>query len=437
MATGLSFAVKAATLLPRAGFQTGTAVLSSPTVWAALTKGAADGVAYGDQELTAQGQLQLAVDVNEARLASTAAVAGGIYLATQLFFYNKLQMQLRLQAAGSLLAQIRTTTQAVELALDTAQLQLADEGLAQLEKLGKLLEAVNSGKVPELGSLADEVARSSIRVSADVQELIALTPYLTQNPELVAVAQPLFEIDDLLGIRAVAKEVQATGSVAQTVKAAVARKALLKNIEPKLSSVFTAATASQKITGSTTVLSRGLQGVKIGVSKALLIDTVIWGITLGIDLGLNLFMSEDDQENIPLIGFLFADAGWSPIGEALEWMIVNTVELFVGEETAQSLYELFVVALLAASQAPVISEMFEIILSFYVDEINGELLTPLEFESFDFDIPVNVLALLKGDPIIILEWAFYAITAKAVLSYWIIPVLNYSLRAVKGEAASI
>jgi len=53
MAAGLSFAVKAATLLPRAGFQTGTAVLSSPTIWAALTKGAADGAAYGDQGFTA------------------------------------------------------------------------------------------------------------------------------------------------------------------------------------------------------------------------------------------------------------------------------------------------------------------------------------------------------------------------------------------------
>jgi hypothetical protein len=437
MAAGLSFAVKAATLLPRTGFQTGTAVLSSPTIWAALTKGAADGAAYGDQGFTAQGQLKVAVDVNEARLASTAAVAGGIYLATQLFFYNKLQMELRLQAAGSLLAQIRTTTAAVELAIDTAQLQLADDGLKEVAKLGKLLEAVNTAQPVELGSLIDEVARGTIRVTADVEELINLTPFFVSNPDLIAVANPLFEIDDLLGIRAVAKEVQAGGAVAQTVKAAVARKAILNNLKPKISSLLKASQAGAKAAGTATALTRFTQGVKIGASKVLLVDTVIWGITLGIDLGLNLFLTEEEQENLPLIGFLFADAGWSPIGEALEWMITNTVELFVGEETAQSLYELFVIALISASQAPLISDMFEIILSFYVDEINGELLTPLEFESFDFKLSSNILALIKGDPLIILELAFYLITAKAVLLNLILPVLSYSLRSVRGEAASI
>jgi hypothetical protein len=437
MAAGLSFAVKAATLLPRAGFQTGTAVLSSPTIWAALTKGAADGAAYGDQGFTAQGQLKVAVDVNEARLASTAAVAGGIYLATQLFFYNKLQMELRLQAAGSLLAQIRTTTAAVELAIDTAQLQLADDGLKEVAKLGKLLEAVNTAQPADLGSLIDEVARGTIRVSADVEELINLTPFFVSNPDLIAVANPLFEIDDLLGIRAVAKEVQAGGAVAQTVKAAIARKAILNNLKPKISSLLKASQAGAKAAGTATALTRFTQGVKIGASKVLLVDTVIWGITLGIDLGLNLFLTEEEQENLPLIGFLFADAGWSPIGEALEWVIVNTVELFVGEETAQSLYELFVIALISASQAPLISDMFEIILSFYVDEINGELLTPLEFESFDFKLSSNILALIKGDPLIILELAFYLITAKAVLLNLILPVLSYSLKSVRGEAASI
>ena len=440
MAAGLSFAVKAATLLPRAGIQSGSKVLSSPTIWAALTKGAADGVAYGDLQLTAESQLQITVDINEARLASTAAVAGGIYLATQMWFFNKLRMSIRLQAAGEILNKIRATSEAVILATNTKQIAAADEGLESIKKLGLILEAINSADVDPaaLASIADEIERGVIRVSVEVQELITTSSFLATDRKLRAVATPLFEIDNLLGIKAISKEVQATSVLAQTVTKAAGRKALINKLTPKLISIYTASVESSKLAGASSSIARFSQAAGVTVGKILLVDTVIWGITLGIDLGLNLFMSEEEQANLPIIGFLFKGAGWSPIGAALEWVIINTVELFVGEETAQSLYELFVVALISASQAPLISDMFEIILSFYVNEINGELLTPLEFEGFDLDLGFNPFQnILRGNPVAILEWAFYLITIKVVLKYWLIPVLKYSMRAVKGEAVTI
>ena len=49
---------------------------------------------------------ELTVTLNEARVQSTAAVAGGIWMGTQLWFYNKLRMAERLLAATEMFSAI-------------------------------------------------------------------------------------------------------------------------------------------------------------------------------------------------------------------------------------------------------------------------------------------------------------------------------------------
>ena len=102
---------------------------------------------------------------------------------------------------------------------------------------------------------------------------------------------------------------------------------------------------------------------------------------MGIDLGLNLFMSEEQQQNLPLIGFMFGGAGWSPIGAAIEWIVVTGAEFILGVDTVETLQDVFFSMLIAASQAPGMEELLETILSFYVEEIDLNILAELSFWS--------------------------------------------------------
>ena len=408
MAAGLNFAVKAITLLPRTGVIGGTRVLSKPIIWRALTKGAADGVAYGDATLTIDQQYQIIVDINQARLTSAAAVGGAIFLGTQLWFYEKLKMKQRILEAGLLLEEVKKTSLLLQESLATNNKQITLTQSARLEELGVSIVALNDG-LPALDDI------------------------------LIPVADELFDVKNLLGIGEVADEIVKTGMLitegVETVKAVETVKVLL----PKVQSLYTAAEASAKAAGTATWLSRTSKGIGLATGKVLLIDTIIWGITLGIDLGLNLFMTEEEQSNLPLIGFLFEGAGWSPIGMALEWVIVNTVELFIGEETAQTLYEAFVAVIIAASQVPGIEEVFELILGFFVDEINGDLLVDLTFEMPDLMFNKMNLDLFKGltraDPLVILEVFLYAIIIKVVFKQWVKPLFDYTRSSMKGVIA--
>ena len=398
MAAGLSFAVKAATLLPRTGISATTKVLAQPIIWRALTKGAADGVAYGDATITLEDQLELTVDVNEARLATTAAIGGTIFLGTQLWFYEQLKMRARVIEAARLLDEVKEVSTLIETALTSKNKTTLSANALKLEELGQALIAINNG-VDDLDST------------------------------LIPIANNLFEIDNLMGISETADDIVLTGS--KLLKGETSLKTV-QTLLPKVQSLYTAAEASSKAAGTASFVGRTAKVAGVVGGKVILVDTVIWGVTLGLDLGLNFFMTEEEQMNIPIVGFLFKGAGWSPIGAALEWVIVNTVELFIGEETAQTLYEVFIAMIIAASQVPTLEEVFELILGFYVDEISAELLVDLTFSTPELTfngVNFNLLSqIIKGDPLIILEVFVYAIILKLVFTRWIQPIYRYSLK---------
>ena len=419
MAAGITFAIQAALLLPRTGVVGGKRVLSSPTVWNALTAGSASAVEMQEKETTIDDLLKVSVTVNEARIQSTAAIAGAIWMGTQLWFYEKLRMADRLLAATEIFAEIRIQAEALELFTRTgltAEANTAKNALAELTQAADFLTDATAN-VDEVRNLQ----HGMIRLSSSIQGLMTDYPLLLRNPELQKVASNLFDPSDLLGIRALTAEMKIA---VQAPRAAVA----VSTLAPKFASMVTATEAAAKIAGTSTWVGRIGTGIKIAGGKILLVDAIIWGVTVGLDLGLNLFFTEEQQENLPIIGFLFKGAGWSPLGEALEWVFVNVAESLIGEKNIQTLKDALISALIAASQAPLIEDALEIILQFYIEEINAELLAPLTFEGLNFnfeDWALNPFTYIRADPVIILEWAIYAIVAKLVFFQWLLPVFGY------------
>jgi hypothetical protein len=192
----------------------------------------------------------------------------------------------------------------------------------------------------------------------------------------------------------------------------------LSKLEPRVTSLIAASDDIAKAAG-------GLRkGAGIIAGKVFLIDSIIWGVTLGIDLGLNLFLSEEEQANLPIVGFLFEGAGWSPIGAIIE----GVFDFFVDPETKQNLFQVFTTMFITATQEPTLKGLIVMILEFYVANISGEILVPLEFgQELNMKNDFSPLKLL--DPYILLEAFAYACMAKIVYNGWITPAVGY-LRSV-------
>ena len=420
MAAGITFAIQAALLLPRTGVIGGKKVLSSPTMWSALTSGSASAVEMEDGATTIDELFQITVDVNEARVRSTAAVAGAVWMGTQLWFYNKLRMAERLVAATEIFNEIRSQASALERFTKAGATADATRTKNTIEELAKTADFLTDATM-----MADDIKQiqiGTVRLSTTIQDLINTEPLLIKNKNLLKVASDLFDPSDLLGIKPL------TEGMIKATKAPSAAVAV-KRLAPKFQSIATAAKASTELAGTASWIGRIGTGIKIAGGKILLVDSIIWAVTLGLDLGLNLLgLTEEQQENLPIIGFLFRGAGWSPLGEALEWVFVNTAEAILGRENVQNLKDMLISTLIAASQLPLIEDALELILGFYINEINAELLAPLTFEGLDLAFEnwaLNPFTYIRADPIVILEWAIYAIVIKLVVSQWLIPVFHY------------
>ena len=420
MAAGLTLAIQAGLLLPRTGVIGGKRVLSSPTMWNALTAGSANAVEMENKTQTIDELFEVTISLDQARVRSTAAIAGGVWMGTQLWFFNKLRMAERLLAATELFDAIRR--QAALLETYSAAGLTADADIAKAA-LDELVTAVDF--LTDATANVDEVRQlqlGTIRLSQSMQGLLEAEPLLANNKQLLKVAGDLFDPTDLLGIKALTTDMK---RAIQAPRAAVQ----VTTLAPKFRSIATASEAAMKLGGNASWIGRAGSSMKIVGGKILLIDSVIWGLTVGLDLGFNLLgLSEEQQENLPVIGFLFKGAGWSPLGEALEWIVVNTAEAVLGEQNVQTLKEAFTTAIITASQMPLIEDALEHILSFYVEEINTELLAPLTFDGFDLAFEnwaLNPFTYIRADPVIILEWAIYVIVIKLVVSQWLIPVFGY------------
>ena len=103
-----SFGLKAGTVVPLAiAKTTGNAMLN------AIVKGSADRAAKGDYEYEIDEVALLDIDVNEPRLAGTAAIGGSIYGMLVVRFYQRIGMGERLALATELLKSISTSVDTI------------------------------------------------------------------------------------------------------------------------------------------------------------------------------------------------------------------------------------------------------------------------------------------------------------------------------------
>ena len=480
---GLSFGVKASqaiTLLP-----VKIAQGSVQPFLNAITKGSADQAARGDYDYNFEDQVNLTIDVNEANLLGTSVIGGALYTMLIYRFYNRLQMAERLALATELITKVRASIDVVltrmrvigrmgdDIAkgMDVAEYEMKLMALTtqnamiqterrQLDAYVLMLEGLNDVSV-------EQIIRQNNLTDVDIKELQAVEDLMSRSSvkglskqDLGALKQ-LLDPKDALGIKTTLNSVasyldtldtairdsQAVGSSASKlitntdgslrIPSAEAIKAMgMKITGVESFNVMKAATALNEADLDKRLMSIGdasddlnfkagkAAGTTAGrvVGKLLLVDTIIWGTSLGIDLGLNLFLSEEEQANIPVIGFLFEGAGWSPIGAIIEGII----DFFIEPETQQTLFDVFIATLIAASQEPILEDAVAMILNFYIDEISAELLVPMSFER---DVVIESPNILKSiatfDPLIILEVMLYAVVAKIVFMAWVKPAYNF------------
>jgi hypothetical protein len=476
------FGLKAGTVLPlmiaKAG---GNALLN------AITKGSADQAARGDYEFEIADQALVEIDVNEPRLVGTAVIGGAIYGMLVYRFYNKLKLAERLALASEFLVDIRASIDTVltrmrvigrigddiaagmsvaeyelKLMALTTQNALIGTERRKLDSYVLMLEGLNDVSV-------EQVIRQNNLVGVQLKQLEAVEDIMKSSsikgfsPDDLGALKQLLDPKDAMGIKTTLNTVatyldtlddairnsQAVGSSAKgligggRIPSAATIKAMGMQITGVESfNVQKAAGALNEANLDKRLVSIGdasddlnfkagkQAGSLVGrvAGKLLLVDTIIWGTSLGLDLGLNLFLSEEEQANIPVIGFLFEGAGWSPIGAIIEGII----DFFVEPETQQSLFDVFIGVLIAASQEELLEDAVIAILNFYVNEISAELLVPLEFGR---EIDYGGIPLLRiQDPLRVLEVFTYAIVAKIVFNAWVRPAFGFFMKQTAVSA---
>jgi len=152
-------------------------------------------------------------------------------------------------------------------------------------------------------------------------------------------------------------------------------------------------------------------GSKLGrfVSIVGWIDLAIWGITLGADLSLNVFLEEEEQ------GFFAERWGWSPI----DFFIVDPFldKIFGNIDGEDILREALAQDDLTAG--------YIIILEWFISELNYEGTLNMDMSG---DVESILIKSTTIDPLTILEWGYYAIMVKLIFKYWVlIPLSRLSL----------
>jgi len=185
----------------------------------------------------------------------------------------------------------------------------------------------------------------------------------------------------------------------------------------EVSNLETSAKIADNLAGGKTKVGKAAKAVGRFAGKALLVDTVIWGFTGAIDLGLNLFLPEEEQGI-----FNKWVGGFSPVGEAVTWIATNVWNFFVDPEVAETIQAIVFSTIIAAANADDVEGVLATIISWFVEEVSPTVNINLDFE-VEQQIVVNPFAnVFAGfDVEDILLAAYLAITAKLVWKYWVSP----------------
>jgi len=446
----------------------------------AIVKGSADQASRGDQEYLIENKALLTVEVNEPRLIGTAAIGGAIYGMLVLRFYKKLQLANRLALASEILSGVRASIKTIEsrmkLAVATGQDIAKGMSVVEYDMKLRVLTTQNAliqterrtmdAYVLMLEGLNDTSVEQIVRqnnLPPTTQKQLNAVKYLIESSSVkgltkqeLGTLKQLFDPKDALGMKATLNGLASYLDVMDTAvrNSQAVESSASQLLKPgRIPSSATIAAMGMKVTGvesynvskaamalqdggldkrlatiatASDDLAIASKGSFVGrvVGKALLVDSVIWAVTLGIDIGMNLFLTEEEQSSIPYIGFLFSGAGWSPLGAIIEGII----DYFVAPDTQQTLFDVFLATMVAATEIELLEDAIMLILNFYIDNVSGELLVPLEFGR-EIDA-ASTIPLSKLDPLLILEGFTYLCVAKVVYGAWIRPSMGFLARQV-------
>ena len=173
-------------------------------------------------------------------------------------------------------------------------------------------------------------------------------------------------------------------------------------------------------------------GVSRFVGAVLWVDTVWWVATSAIDLGLNyLGIDEEDQRipilaDIPFIGALFDlsdSTGSSFVDIVISPILDGIISLFSAEDEVQILVDAMWGIITSAVLNPTLAPFVIAILDFYIDDVGIEFDVPAYFEFVNFDnldFKVDLFS-FRPEPIDILVVWLYAISAKIIYKWWLVP----------------
>lgn len=475
---GASLPVKVGQLVGRA--------LGSRILQTAILRGSMDYISQPDIEIPITEGFEVDISLDKQNLYTTAAISGGIFAASSLFFVKRVRYADRLFAAANMfsdmaasLTYIRQSFGVMESLVSdldggvlrgstlesSVKFQLAQVNgeLDKLETIIQLADALNNpastrAEIDAIATRINILSDFNRTLSQNVREAYTLINDTSLDPDLQRQFRLLFG-SDALGLSMVIEDIrdqtrdlndiirtqvrpaiEATELSADEVRRRVlqgdltimrpraADRALQEAVEnavimtgsalDEADNLATASKLADNLAGGKTKLTKTAKFVGRGLGKLLLFDTVIWGVTGGIDLGLNLFLDEEDQ------GFFSKYVGgYSPVGEAFTWGASKIWDIFVDPETQQTIGEIFVSTLILAANSDDVEGVLGTIMQFFVDDVSPDIDVILDF-SVDQTIQVSPTGLFSNFDVEDILLGFYiAIVAKLVYTYWVRPAI--------------
>lgn len=330
--------------------------------------------------------VEIDITLDEQRLLQTGGVGTAIALGTIYWLGARLQMQARYRAMVQALT-------VLDLALKADDLPAAEDALRLIDDLSDPL--INPTTLEPIES-SDEVKA----IYETVMKKPATKGSMFNAQSLVSAADEAVELASRTGER-------------------VALLAVSESVEEGIEAM------SQKaVARSGTFLARA-------AGRLVWIDTIWWLGTSALDVGLNyLGVPEEKQRipflaDIPFIGGLFdvSDSFGASGVDLLLTGVFDAIYSFFGlEDEAESLIEALWGIILSAALNPTIVPFVITILDFYIDEVQITFDLDLLFQAnASVDQQVDLLQLIKFDPMDILVVFTYAIIGKILFKAWIVP----------------
>lgn len=337
--------------------------------------------------------LEIDIEFDNQRLLATGGVGTAIAFGTIYWLGSRLQMQTRY-------AQLVVALETLNQALKSSNYAAADDALRLIDDLSN--------------PLIDPVNLEPIEASDEVKAVFETVMKKRAGPGAMFNAQSLVAAGD--------EAVAIASKTGQRVAVLALNEAVEEAVE---------AMSQKAVAKSGTLLARA-------AGRLVWVDTVYWLGTSALDLGLNYLGVPEEKQRIPFLADLPFIGGLFDVSDSLGASgidllitgVFDAIYSFFGlEDEAEALVETLWSIILSAALNPAIAPFIIAILDFYVDEVNINFNLDLLFQAnANVDVQVDLLRMVKFEPIDILILFTYAIIGKVFWKAWVIPAWSYVKR---------